>query len=110
MTSFQRGAEYPRSLRTVFVVGIVIAVAAVLRRLVALLSPSSGGPPQAAVFDRAFASHTALTLAHILPALAFVLLTPFVLRRTISVWAERLLFPLGAVVGLTAYAMSANPI
>jgi hypothetical protein len=57
--------------------------------------------------DAAFASHAALTIAHIVPAMAFVLLTPFViLRRTESAWAERLLFPLGAVVGITAYAMS----
>ena len=61
--------------------------------------------------DAAFASHSALTLAHIVPAMAFVLLIPFVfLRRTGSAWAERLLFPLGAVVGVTAYAMSAYSI
>ena len=41
-------------------------------------------------------------------ALAFVLLAPVVLlRRSGAVWPERLLFPLGAVVGVTAYAMSA---
>jgi hypothetical protein len=57
--------------------------------------------------DATFASHAALTLAHILPALAFVLLTPFVLsRRNGGGWEERLFFPLGAVVGITAYAMS----
>jgi len=57
--------------------------------------------------DTTFASHAVLTLAHILPALTFVLLTPFVfLRRTRWIWPERLLFPLGAIVGITAYAMS----
>ena len=60
-----------------------------------------------AALDAVFASHAALTLAHILPAMAFVLLTPFVLsRRQGAVWAERLFFPLGVVVGITAYAMS----
>jgi hypothetical protein len=60
-----------------------------------------------ATLDAAFASHAALTVAHIVPAMAFVLVTPFVfLRRTETAWAERLLFPLGAVVGLTAYAMN----
>jgi hypothetical protein len=60
-----------------------------------------------AALDAAFASHAALTVAHIVPAMAFVLLTPFVfLRRIEAAWAERLLFPLGAVVGVTAYAMS----
>jgi len=61
--------------------------------------------------DGAFASHAALTLGHILPALAFVLLVPFaLLRRPDGEWAQRLLFPLGAVVGITAYAMSAYSI
>ena len=52
--------------------------------------------------------HAGLTLAHILPALAFVMLTPlvFVRRFAHAVWPERLLFPLGAIVGGTAYAMS----
>jgi hypothetical protein len=58
--------------------------------------------------DQAFASHTALTLAHILPALAFVLIIPFALLRRFShlAWPEYALFPLGTVVCLTAYALS----
>lgn len=93
--------------RAGFWVCTVIAIAVVLRRLIALAYPSQSGPPRMAALDAAFASHTALTLAHILPAMMFVLLAPFVLLR----WpgaerAERLLFPLGLVVGVTAYAMS----
>jgi hypothetical protein len=47
-------------------------------------------------------------MAHILPALAFVLLAPLSIFRRFSgiAWPERLLFPLGGVVGITAYAMS----
>jgi hypothetical protein len=58
--------------------------------------------------DAAFASHAALTLAHILPALAFVVLAPLLYIRRFSgaEWIEPLLFLLGAVVGITAYAMS----
>ena len=58
--------------------------------------------------DGAFASHTALTLAHILPALAFVLIAPLVVFRKLEKvrWAESFVYPLGVVVGLTAYAMS----
>ena len=58
--------------------------------------------------DRVFASHSALTLSHILPAMAFVVLTPFALSRRFSHihWPERWLFPLGGLVGITAYAMS----
>jgi hypothetical protein len=50
----------------------------------------------------------ALTLMHILPALAFVALAPLVYIRRFAgaAWPKRLLFPLGAVVGVTAYAMS----
>ena len=98
-------------LKWAFLVSIVLAVAIVLRRLLALMHSSQPGPPQMAAFDSAFASHSALTLAHILPALAFVLLAPLVLlRQSASVWAEQLLFPLGAMVGVTAYAMSAYSI
>jgi hypothetical protein len=97
----------PLWLLTGFWGSIAISVAVVVRRLVAIAHPSQTGPAQMAALDAAFASHAALTVAHIVPAMAFVLLTPFVfLRRTEAVWAERLLFPLGAVVGVTAYAMN----
>ena len=87
-----------------------VAIAVVARRLVALGHPSRINP-QLAALDAAFASHTALTLAHILPAMAFVLLTPLVLlSRSAPVWSQRLLFALGAMVGVTAYAMSAYSI
>jgi hypothetical protein len=87
---------------------IVVSVAVVLRRVSALAFPPRSAPPQLAVLDAVFASHATLTLAHILPALAFVLIAPFVVfrRPTNALWPERLIFPLGGVVGLTAYAMS----
>jgi hypothetical protein len=102
-----RAAAAPLWLLTGFWVSIAISIAVVVRRLVAIVHPSQSAPPQLAALDEAFASHAALTVAHIVPAMAFVLLTPFVfLRRTGAAWAERLLFPLGAVVGVTAYAMN----
>ncbi len=105
----KRGSS--RALRLAFWASIVVAVAAALRRFAVIVHPSQTGPPQMATLDTWFASHAALTLAHILPALAFVLLTPIVLlRQSRTVWAERLLFPLGAEVGVTAYAMSAYAI
>ncbi|MCU1293670.1 MAG: hypothetical protein JWP08_2520 [Bryobacterales bacterium] len=101
------GAAAPLWLLTGFWISIAISVAVVARRLVAIVHSSQSAPPQLATLDAAFASHAALTVAHILPAMAFVLLTPFVfVRRTEAVWAEQLLFPLGAVVGVTAYAMN----
>jgi hypothetical protein len=97
----------PLWLLTGFWASIAISVAVVVRRLVAIFHPSQTAPPQMSALDAAFASHAALTVAHIVPAMAFVLLTPFVfLRRTEAPWAERLLFPLGAVVSVTAYAMN----
>jgi hypothetical protein len=97
----------PLWLKAGFWACIVIAVAVALRRFVALVHPSQTGPAAMAVLDAAFASHAALTFAHIISATAFVLVAPLVfLRAAKSVLWERLLFPLGAVVGITAYGMS----
>ena len=103
------GAPSPRGLRLGFWACTLIAVAAVIRRIIALALPSSSGPPQLVELDQIFASHAALTLAHILPALAFVLIAPFAVFHRFSrfTWPERWLFPLGVVVGMSAYAMSA---
>lgn len=91
-----------------FWVCILISVAVVLRRIVALAHPPQSAPPQLAALDAAFASHATLTLVHIIPALAFVVLAPFVYLRRFAgaAWPERVLFFLGIVVGATAYAMS----
>ena len=96
----------PLWLRIGFWICIVISVAVVLRRVIALAYPPQSAPQQMAGLDKVFASHASLTLAHILPALAFVLVTPFIYIRRSAWWAEKLLFPLGLIVGITAYAMS----
>ena len=98
----------PLWLRLGFWACIVISIAVVIRRVLALAYPPHSAPPQLAGLDAIFASHRTLTLAHILPALVFVAVTPFVVFRNSAetVWPERLLFPLGGVVGITAYAMS----
>ena len=86
--SEMRGA--PLWLLAGFWISILVAVAVVVRRLVAIAHPSQTGPPQMAALDAVFASHAALTFAHIVPAMAFVLLTPFVfLSRTGAAWAAR---------------------
>jgi len=99
---------FPRLLRIGFWICIVIAIAVVVRRVVALIHPPQSPPAQMAGLDDAFASHAALTLAHILPALAFVVLLSFTYfcRFARATWIEQFLFPLGAIVGITAYAMS----
>jgi len=98
----------PLWLRVGFWACVVIAVAAVIRRLFALVYPPHSAPPQLAALDKVFASHATLTLAHILPALAFVLVAPFFLYRKSNqtAWPEHVLFPLGLIIGITAYAMS----
>lgn len=90
-----------------FWVCIVIAVAAAARRFVTLVRPSAASVMSG--LDATFASHTTLTLAHIIPATAFVVLVPFVLfRASDKRWLERVLLLLGVIVGLTAYAMSVD--
>ncbi|MFZ0305227.1 MAG: DUF2306 domain-containing protein [Terracidiphilus sp.] len=86
-----------------------IAIAVVIRRLAVLAHPSTSGPSPIVALDRTFLSHTALTLAHIIPALGFVLVAPFALLRRFAAvrWPNKLLYPLGIIVGVTAYAMSA---
>jgi hypothetical protein len=101
------------ALKGAFAVSIVIGVAVVVRRLIALSTPPNPAvPPQMAGLDAAFAAHATLTYFHILCALLFVLLLPFLfLRRTRdSVLLERAVFTLGLVVGLSAYAMSRHAV
>jgi hypothetical protein len=87
---------------------IIIAVAVVIRRVVALVAPSPSAPPDLAALDAVFASHATLTLAHVLPALGFVLIAPllYLPATRYSVWPPRLLLAIGVIVGATAYAMS----
>jgi uncharacterized membrane protein YsdA (DUF1294 family) len=100
-------------LKGVFAVCTVIGVAVAVRRIVALSTPPNPAlPPQMAGLDAAFAAHAMLTYLHILCALLFVLLLPFLfLRRTRdSVLLERAVFGLGLAVGVSAYAMSRHAV
>jgi hypothetical protein len=101
-------AKSPIWLYAGFWICIIISVAVVIRRILALAIPRLNGLPQMTALDDVFASHTVLTLAHILPALLFVLLTPLIVFRlsTRSAWISRVFYPLGAITGLTAYGMS----
>lgn len=100
-------SKAPVWLRIGFWICIAISVAVVLRPVLALAGPTRNRPPQMAALDDIFASHAALTLAHILPALAFVILVPFIVLRPELRSAQRIFYPLGVIVGLTAYLMSA---
>ena len=104
----EKTLAFPLWLRVGFWACIVIAAAAAVRRIFALAYPPQAAPPRLAALDKTFESHVALTLAHIIPALAFVVVAPFFVFRNFgeTAWPERVLFPLGFVVGITAYAMS----
>ncbi len=105
--------RFPLGLKIGFWFCMVIAIAVVIRRLVALSTPPSpSAPPQLAGLDIYFAAHAALTYVHILCALAFVLLLPLLFwRRTRNSAAlQRAIFPLGVIVGITAYAMSVHAV
>ncbi|HZD46920.1 MAG TPA: DUF2306 domain-containing protein [Acidobacteriaceae bacterium] len=104
---------FPLGLKIGFWICIVIAVAVVLRRVVALATPPNpNAPPQLAGLDAYFTAHATLTYVHILCALAFVLLLPLLFwhRTRGSVTLQRAIFPLGLLVGITAYAMSAHAV
>jgi hypothetical protein len=103
--------------RVVLYILCFIAAAAALRRIVALLLvKASTRPGQFGDLDAAFAAHKALTLAHVVPALCFVLLLPLWfserMRRKEQVHRRitAVLFVLGFIVGLTAIPMVANPV
>lgn len=105
-------------LRWVALYGLcIIAAAAAVRRIVALLLPAVPlNSAQYAYLDAQFASHRALTLAHIIPALVFVVLLPAWFARSIRQNARayrrlsRILLVLGAIIGLTALPMAARPV
>jgi hypothetical protein len=100
--------QTPYWLLAGFWVCTAIAIAVVIRRLAVLAHPSTSGSSPMVALDRTFLSHTALTLAHIIPALGFVLVAPFALLRRFTAvrWPKNLLYPLGIVVGVTAYRSS----
>jgi len=107
--NLEQSPVVPRTMKAGFWVCIVIAIAVVIRRLVALQQPASTGrPPELARLDAFFLSHAGLTYVHILTALAFVCLLPFLFwsRTRHSSVLKTIFFPLGTVVGLTAYGMN----
>jgi hypothetical protein len=102
---------------TPFLFLCLIAAAAAIRRITAfVLPPSAAAPPQLQALDTAFAAREALTLAHIVPALAFILILPAWFSRRVRSKAALhrsitlALLIIGAIVGVTALALSTNPV
>lgn len=101
--------NFPVWLKAGFGVCLAIAVAVVLRRAFALLTPENkNAPPDMVQLDAWFNAHATITWIHILSALAFVTLLPFIFRsrEANSNFVPKAFFVLGALTGLTAYGMS----
>ena len=102
-------AEFPGWLRAGFWICIVIAVAVVIRRMIALLTAGTyAGSPPLNELDAWFRAHAVLTWVHISVALAFVIMLPFLFRVSTakSDTLEKAFFILGTTTGATAYGMS----
>ena len=113
-----RNQDLPASrlIWTPFLVLCLIGAAAALRRiLVLLLPPSAVGPPPLQALDTAFAARRTLTLIHLFPALAFVIILPAWFSRRIRAREDLhrrvtvTLFGLGAVIGVSALLLNLNP-
>jgi hypothetical protein len=100
----------PLGLRVGFWVCIFIGFAVVIRRVISLRGAlSSGAPPELVQLDGWFQAHAVLTLVHILTAAVFLVFLVLIFwpRTRRSVAIKSIYYGLGAMVGLTAYAMSA---
>ena len=107
-----------RILWTMVILLALVGIAVALRRTVVLLRPGNPGTPDnpAAALDSHFADHRALTLAHVVPGMLFMVLGPlqFVarLRSTyphVHRWLGRILLTVSAVVGVTGLSMALRP-
>jgi hypothetical protein len=103
----------PRALRAGFWICIVIAIAVVLRRALALWQPlATNAPPDLLRLDAFFKAHAILTYVHILAALAFVCVLPFVFwsRTRASTMVRLLFYTVGTIVGISAFGMVVHPV
>jgi hypothetical protein len=95
----------------------VIGATAAILRMVALVHPAKNGPPQLVELDALFAAKASVTLAHIVPALALMLLVPFQFSRRFRTrhlkahrWIGRVIMVLGLIVGVSGLALLKNPV
>jgi hypothetical protein len=106
-----------RMMWVALIVLCVIGGAAVLRRMLALAYPAQSGPSQLVDLDALFAAKASLTLAHIVPALALMLLIPLQFSRRFRTrhlkahrWIGRVIMVLGLIVGISGLALLKNPV
>jgi hypothetical protein len=109
----RRLPRVPGVLQAGFWLCIVIGIAVVLRRALALWRPLGTNVPRDLLrLDAFFKTHAILTCVHIFAALVFVCVLPFVFwSRTSSSTTVRLLFyTVGTIVGFSAFAMVVHPV
>jgi uncharacterized membrane protein len=104
-----------RFLWTVVIFLAFIGLAVATRRTIVLLHPGamSSAKNPAVQLDAHFASHATLTLAHILPAMLFMVLGPLQFVRGLRAkypqvhrWSGRIFLSASAVVGVTGLTMA----
>ncbi|HWC20582.1 MAG TPA: DUF2306 domain-containing protein [Terriglobales bacterium] len=95
----------------------VIGAAAVIRRMVALVSPPHHAPVQLAALDEQFIKKRVVTLIHIIPGLILLTLVPFQFSTSFRSrhlrahrWIGRTVISLGLVVGISAIPLSREPV
>jgi len=109
--------RYRRAMWIAMIVLCLIGAAAVLRRMTALAHPPHNVPAQLAGLDEAFARRSMLTLLHIVPGLALLILIPFQFSRSFRTrhlrahrWMGRTALVLGTVIGISALGLLRDPI
>src|SRR5262249_21906684 len=95
----------------------VIGAAAAIRRIVALTTTQLAGASPFASLDVHFDAKAGMTLIHIVPSLAFVLLVPLQFVSPLRPrhplfhrWIGRVLICLGIVAGISAVRLSVHPV
>jgi len=106
-----------RIMWVALIVLCLIGGAAAILRMVALAHPAKNGPPQLVDLDALFVAKASLTLAHIVPALALMLLVPFQFSRRFRTrhlkahrWIGRVAVVLGLIVGVSGLALLKDPV
>ena len=106
---------FVRFLQTAVIFLAFIGLAVATRRSIVLLNPGtlSRANNPAAGLDAHFANHRTLTLAHILPAMLFMVLGPLQFIRSLRAkhpqlhrWSGRIFLTASAVVGITGLTMA----
>jgi uncharacterized membrane protein len=104
-----------RFLWTAVIFLAFIGLAVATRRTIVLLKPGTMSPAKnpAVQLDAHFANHATLTLAHILPAMLFMVLGPLQFVRGLRAkypqvhrWSGRVFLTASAVVGVTGLTMA----